>query len=100
LSAAEARYCRTNATRFAGQLLCRKCQDYAPHSQKQTQKELEEKAAKGDGAGAVEIAACCAVCGGGVDKKVVAFCRFNSKKFEGRVLCRTCQVLPGPGKKS
>ena len=39
-----------------------------------------------------ELAACCAACGIGVDKKVVAFCRFNSKRFAGRVLCRTCQV--------
>jgi hypothetical protein len=86
---AEAKYCRTNAARFAGQLLCRKCQGYAPQNQKK--RESGEKAVEGGVAGAVEVAARCAVCGTGVDKKVVAFCRFNSKGFEGRVLCRECQ---------
>ena len=32
-----------------------------------------------------------------VDKKVVAFCRFSSKRFAGRVLCRACQSSDGLG---
>jgi len=85
LSTAEASYCRSNAGRFEGRLLCRKCQSQpakprtTPPVQPTHAEPLEE------------IAARCAVCGSGVDKKVVAFCRFSSKRFGGRVLCRTCQ---------
>ena len=33
----------------------------------------------------------CEVCGATVEQKVVYFCRFNSKRFAGRLLCRACQ---------
>jgi hypothetical protein len=34
----------------------------------------------------------CIKCGSGVDRKVIEYCRINSKRFGGRVLCRTCQA--------
>ena len=75
---AEAYFCRMNRARFAGKVLCRKCQGSAPKSEPKTAlKEI--------------TAARCAACGTGVDSKVVAFCRFNTKLFAGRVLCRACQ---------
>jgi hypothetical protein len=63
-------YCRVNAQRFRGQVLCRSCQQQ------------------------VRLAACCSTCGAPVDSKVVAFCRFNSKRFSKKVLCRNCQRTP------
>src|ERR1035437_1017636 len=81
-------YCRLNNTQFSGKLLCRKCQRQpaspAPKSPPAAQTE-QAKATE-------EIAARCANCGSGVDKKVVAYCRFNSKRLGGRVLCRSCQA--------
>lgn len=83
----EADYCRSHSDRFASQLLCRKCQAYAP-------KLVRKSVPKAPAANSTEaeVVARCAVCGTGVDKKVVAFCRFNSKRFAGRILCRSCQV--------
>lgn len=88
LSKAEAYYCRVNAAQFANQLLCRKCQSYAGNAKAtRAPKPVDTLVTP-----VVEMAATCAVCGIGVDKKVVAFCRFNSRRFGGRVLCRTCQT--------
>ena len=78
LSSAEAYFCRLNKTRFAGKLLCRKCQSFAP-------KEAPSPAPGPH----------CAQCNAAVDAKVVAFCRFNSQRFGGRVLCRNCQGATG-----
>ncbi|MBI5117936.1 NERD domain-containing protein [Candidatus Poribacteria bacterium] len=33
----------------------------------------------------------CEKCGAAVDAKVVFFCRMNKKKFDGKILCRSCQ---------
>ena len=33
----------------------------------------------------------CDVCGVELDEMVIALCRFNSKRFGGKKLCRTCQ---------
>ncbi len=41
-----------------------------------------------------QAAGVCANCGAPVDAKVAAFCRFNSRKFGKRTLCRPCQVNP------
>lgn len=60
-------FCRLNAKRFAGRVLCRRCQV------------------------TVKAPAICASCAVPVDGNVVAFCRFNSRRFEKRVLCRNCQ---------
>lgn len=86
LTNAEANYCRTNSVRFADQLLCRKCQGYAPKNGQKPMKAASSETSES------QIAGRCAACGTGVDKKVAAFCRFNSKRFSGRVLCRACQV--------
>lgn len=43
---------------------------------------------------AAVAAGVCARCGAAVDAKVVAFCRFNSRKFGMKTLCRPCQVNP------
>lgn len=88
LTTAEANYCRANAARFSAQLLCRKCQSYAP---KREPKPVTVTSVIGD----AEFAARCASCGTGVDKKVIAFCRFQSKRFGGRILCRSCQASAG-----
>lgn len=88
LTTAEANYCRTNKAKFAGALLCRKCQGLIP---KEVCTPAPVKAAIQPDANP-EIAAHCAGCGAGVDRKVIAFCRFNSKRFGGRILCRTCQT--------
>jgi hypothetical protein len=86
LTEAEARYCRTHSGRFGGRLLCRKCQSQPTPIAKVAVPDAQHSEAAG------EVAARCAVCGAGVDKKVVAFCRFNSKRFGNRVLCRACQA--------
>jgi nuclease-like protein len=78
LRTAEENYCRKNGSRFANRLLCRKCQSFAPK-----QKENSVEKATTLNAGESEIAARCANCGSGVDKKVVVFCRFNTKRFAG-----------------
>lgn len=84
LCEAEASYCRSRARRFAGLLLCRKCQGYCPEAVA-----TEAIAAAGR---KIEVpSARCALCADPVDRKVAAFCRFNSKRFGGRVLCRECQ---------
>ena len=92
LTNAEAHYCRLNNTQFSGTLLCRKCQrqpaSTAPKSRPTIQTE-QAKAPEG-------IAARCATCGDGLDRKVVAFCRFNSQRYGGRILCRSCQVSIAP----
>lgn len=60
-------FCRLNSKKFAGKLLCQKCQ----------------KSASRPG---------CDGCGVELEDKVIAFCRFNSKRFGGRKLCRPCQA--------
>ena len=43
-------------------------------------------------------AACCELCGVGIEAKVITFCRLNSKRFGGRKLCQKCQKIPAkPG---
>lgn len=84
LTVAEADYCQKYAARFGGKLLCRRCQAHFRSSGK-------PPAAATPRNTAAETAARCAECGAGVDRKVIAFCRFSSKRFGGRVLCRQCQ---------
>jgi len=74
LSGAEAYFCRMNKARFAGMLLCRRCQECAPKSEPPAKSAVR-----------------CGQCNVEVEAKVVAFCRFNSKRFGARVLCRGCQ---------
>jgi hypothetical protein len=41
--------------------------------------------------GDIEKKGTCEKCGAAVDAKVVFFCRMNKKKFDGKILCRSCQ---------
>lgn len=86
LTNAEAYYCRTNARKFAGKLLCRNCQAQPAGMPKSPPAETGQLQSP------EQVVARCANCGIGVDKKVVAYCRFNSKRLGGRVLCRSCQA--------
>lgn len=63
-------FCRMNAEKFGGKLLCQACQK--PNA-----------------------AAECDECKAELESKVVAFCRFNKKRFGGRKLCRECQASVG-----
>ena len=75
-----AAFCRAHEKRFGGKILCRTCQTafYAPKSVPEPQIISSEPT--------------CHECNSPVDSKVVAFCRFNSKRFNKRVLCRNCQT--------
>lgn len=85
LTKAEANYCRANSSGFAHQLLCRQCQGYVP------KRERISAGIPPSHPTPTEAPACCAECGAEVDNKVVvAFCRFNSRRFAGRILCRKC----------
>ncbi len=87
LSAAEVRYCRQNEARFGGDLLCRKCQGYAPKAPPANVLLLHDTPLQAE----TRRAPRCEVCGATVDQKVVWYCRLNTKRFAGRLLCRTCQ---------
>ena len=87
LSAAEARYCRQNESRFAGGLLCRNCQGYAPKAAPANVLLLHDVPTRVENRKAPR----CEVCGAAVDQNVVYFCRINSRRFSGRLLCRACQ---------
>jgi hypothetical protein len=91
LTAAEANYCQLHQAQFEDQLLCRKCQRKIPNAHHNLAPVKPAQNAPPDGEGG-EVVARCAECGAGLDRKVVAFCRFNSKRLGGRVLCRSCQV--------
>jgi hypothetical protein len=87
---AEASFCRINKDRFAGQLLCRKCQGYAPAAIIGPIEKPKPKVVVPPGreAGASQ----CAECGAAVDSRVIAFCLADTERFGGRVLCRKCQI--------
>ena len=76
-------FCLAHDKRFNGKILCRTCQTafYEP-------KPVPEPLITASGS-------TCHECQTPVDAKVMAFCRFNSKRFSKRVLCRTCQTT-GP----
>src|SRR5439155_12129793 len=86
-------FCRVNEARFANQLLCRKCQAYAPAQIKASApkpKALPRQALplprKPPGTSH------CAACGKKVNSSVVAFCLTNRARYNGRVLCTNCQL--------
>jgi len=76
VSSQEVFFCRLtkNKSRFAGKLLCRKCQSFAPQE--------KQKSVPGNR---------CDICGIEVEAKVVTFCRLNVKRFGAKILCRPCQ---------
>jgi hypothetical protein len=93
ISAAEASFCRNRARRFAGQCLCRKCQALAPSETPHPMvlNESPTQCVKPE----PNPASRCMECSAPVDAKVVAFCRFNSRRFGKRILCRVCQMKAG-----
>ena len=87
LTPAEAGYCRQNEARFAGNLLCRKCQSYVPKPDRATTAPtsfIPKPIRTSEGPR-------CETCGAAVDQKVVFYCRRFSKQVGGRLLCRDCQ---------
>jgi Nuclease-related domain len=94
MSSAEVCFCRNRGSRFAGQLLCRKCQSYAPADIPATPRPavLRDAPSSSIRPAAEKQLLRCAECAAPVDAKVVAFCRFNSKRFGKRILCRACQA--------
>ncbi len=72
-------FCKSNEKRFAGKILCRTCQST---STTRIVAPVPPVAVSG---------ASCNQCHEPVDSKVVAFCRFNSRRFGKQILCRSCQ---------
>lgn len=95
LTQAEAFFCRVNKPRFAGQFLCRKCQSFVPKVKREAApafKEIGSRLAPSPAAVRADSRQCCADCGEEVESKVVAFCRLKSRRFGGKVVCRSCQT--------
>lgn len=103
-------YCLTHDKRFGGRIFCRDCQPKQPkglvageersksvaepenHSNREAGGgTVGQDPAAEDEAGATPALAC-VECGSAVDSKVASFCRVNSKRFKGRLLCRACQI--------
>jgi len=80
-------FCKMNKARFAGKILCQLCQKKPLPSDEPEIIELTDMAAEVAGNGHGN----CEKCGTPVDKKVAYFCRMNKKRFEGKILCRSCQ---------
>lgn len=80
-------FCRMNKAKFSGKTLCQLCQKKPIPNDEPEIIELTETAetVEGNGHGT------CQKCGSSVDKKVAYFCRINKKRFDGKILCRTCQ---------
>ena len=84
-------YCRINKDKFGGKVLCRSCQQ-TPKVITVAPPKSAEPAFEGNGAASGgEKKGMCEKCGAAVDGKVVFFCRMNKGKFEGKILCRSCQ---------
>lgn len=73
-------FCRAHEKRFGGKILCRTCQNASA-----------DVALVPEPSGLVPVASC-NECSTPIDAKVVAFCRFNSRRFGKRVFCRSCQT--------
>ncbi len=84
-------YCRLNREKFNGKILCRSCQKAPgiPPIARPKMIELNKGAIVTDNE--VEKRGTCENCGAAVDGKVVFYCRMNKPKFEGKILCRSCQ---------
>ena len=78
-------FCCAHQERFGGKILCRTCQMVPTET-----KPVPEPSKPASGS-------TCHECKTPVDAKVVAFCRFNSKRFNKRVLCRSCQATSTVG---
>jgi hypothetical protein len=85
ITQAEAFFCRVNKARFGGAALCRKCQTMVP-----IDKPMPTRAPQ-------PTKACCEDCGVALETRVMEYCRDNSKRFEGKLLCRKCQSASSSG---
>lgn len=81
-------YCRMNKAKFNARILCRPCQQ--PTIQAPQIQPVVENDSK---------VVLCESCNSTVDSKVVYFCRINKKKFDGKILCRDCQLTGSTGQK-
>jgi hypothetical protein len=95
MTKAEVFFCRVNPERFAGRMLCRRCQGAAPATEPEAEGAVRatavdsttpKVAARPEPAGAR-----CVECGVTVEEKVVAFCRLKRRRFDGKTVCRRCQ---------
>lgn len=73
-------FCRSHEKRFGGKILCRTCQTTS------TAKPVAPAPP------VATFGATCNQCHEPVDSKVVAFCRFNGRRFGKQLLCRSCQT--------
>ncbi len=84
-------YCRVNRENFRGKILCRSCQQppvINPVGQPVSIKINKNATSTGNSTTQKGV---CEKCGVAVDGKVVFFCRMNKGKFDGKILCRSCQ---------
>ncbi|MCM0083161.1 NERD domain-containing protein [Geomonas sp. Red32] len=80
-------FCRMNAAKFAGKILCQPCQKKPVPVLEPEIIELTEMVERVEG----KSHGTCGKCGSPVDKKVAYFCQINKERFDGKTLCRTCQ---------
>lgn len=84
-------YCGINREKFGGKVLCRSCQqtpETAATVHPRSVEPMGEPITNYSGGGKKGA---CDKCGVSVDGKVVFFCRMNREKFNGKILCRSCQ---------
>jgi hypothetical protein len=87
-------FCRVNKEKFGGKTFCRTCQQALVTVPVAGSKSAESNRGASATDNAAEKKGTCGKCGAAVDGKVVFFCRINKEKFEGKILCRSCQKTP------
>ena len=97
MTGAEVRFCQSHSGRFAGQMLCRGCQAFAPRpatgSAGKPMPPGPPRPVPAPGGGPRAFSGPrCADCEALVEAKVAAYCRFNRQRFDGKTVCRTCQA--------
>jgi hypothetical protein len=88
LQVREADFCGQHNHRFGGQLLCRKCQGFAPSQLPNARRTNSARQPESCNESTDSI---CSRCGNAVDRKVTFYCRAILKLPAGRILCRNCQ---------
>jgi len=84
-------YCRIKKEKFGGKILCRSCQQSTGINPIAQPKPIEPMTGANATSSDVEKKGTCEKCGAAVDAKVAYFCRMNKNKFDGKILCRSCQ---------
>lgn len=82
LSLAELRYCKAHARQLEGRQLCRNCQPQG----------TEPPPASAEGRKRPLV---CDACHSRVSSSVAQYCWRNKRRFDGRLLCKTCQTAVG-----